>query len=209
MSMETTRMTAAVAAVAPQADLRRWVPPLKAGMARWAVNTPRRAALFLGQVAVESEGFRRTKEDLSYSAERMCEVWPSHFPAIADALPFAFRPRALACRIYANRLGNGPEESGDGWTFIGRGLIQLTGRGNYEEFARAVGKTPEAAATYLETCEGASESAAWFFQRAGLDALADADPWNLREATRRINGGELGLKERTELALRALKELVA
>ena len=100
----------------------------------------------------------------------------------------------IANRVYANRMGNGPEESGDGWRYCGRGLIQLTGKDNYTNFAKAVGKTVDEVVAYLDTLEGAIESACWFWKKNNLNAIADSK--DMAKATKVINGGDLGLAER-------------
>src|ERR1700722_6560573 len=135
------RLGAALMAVAPHlaADNRAaWVAALAGPLLKAGITTPRCVAAFLGQCAVESAGFRSMEEDLSYSAARLCVVWPTRFPTVEAAEACALQPEVLANRVYANRLGNGDEASGDGWRFRGRGLIQVTGRAAYQRFARAM-----------------------------------------------------------------------
>lgn len=200
----------ALAAVAPRlsdADLNAWWDALEPAMDAAGINTPRRAAAFLGQVAEETGGFSTLAENLNYSAPRMCQVWPSRFPTLAAATPYARNPQKLAARVYANRLGNGDESSGDGWTYRGRGLIQLTGKALYTQFGQSCGKTAAEAAAFLETKEGAAASAAWYWGMRHLNPLADA--WNLSGITKLVNGGLTNLQTRITLSNAALHALGA
>jgi putative chitinase len=154
---------------------------------------------------VESGGFLILEEDLSYSAARLCEVWPGRFPNADSARACAFQPEALANDIYANRMGNGDPASGDGWYFRGRGLIQITGRAAYERFARAMSMTLDQAVAHSATMAGAADSAVWFWSDNDLNKLADA--WLLDAMTRRINGALTGAAERNRLCRSALHAL--
>jgi putative chitinase len=201
-------LDAPLAAVAPHltpAERSDWVKALSAPLRRAAVTTPRRVAAFLGQCAVESGGFRTLEEDLAYSAPRLCQVWPNHFPDQAAARACAFQPEALADVVYANRLGDGPPGSGDGWRFRGRGLIQITGRSAYERFAKSMGMTLDQAVEHAATHGGAADSAAWFWGANDLNKLADA--WTLEKLTRAVNGGLLGATERSRLCAAALQAI--
>jgi putative chitinase len=200
----------ALLAVAPRltADARAaWVAALAEPLAKAGITSPRCVAAFLGQCAVESAGFLTMEEDLSYSAGRLCEVWPSRFPTLQDAEPCAMQPEALANRVYADRLGNGDPASGDGWKFRGRGLIQITGRTSYEHFAQAMGMTLDEAVEYAATPAGAADSAAWYWTVNNLNALANS--WSIDLMTRKINGGMAGAAERTRLCDAALKAIGA
>ena len=197
-------------AVAPHltADVRAaWLTALIEPLLKADITTPRCVAAFLGQCAVESAGFGSMEEDLSYSATRLCEVWPSRFPNIEAAEACALHPEALANRVYANRLGNGDEASGDGWRFRGRGLIQITGRGNYQRFAQAMSMTLDQAVEHAATRAGAADSAAWFWSVNELNALANT--WSIDLMTRKINGGMAGAAERTRLCEAALQAIGA
>ena len=201
-------LVSAIGAAAPQlaiADRATWETALTAPMLKADITKPRRVASFTGQVAVESGGFRVLVEDLSYSAERLCQVWPARFPDAATAGSCARNPEALANRVYGGRLGNGPEDSGDGWRFRGRGLIQLTGRANYTALATwlADGRTADDLADWLASSEGAAASACWFWSAHGLNAMADA--WQVTASTQRINGGTTGLQARLVACNAALK----
>lgn len=198
-------LASALLAVAPHlTDLQRqtWTAALSPRLGRAALTTPRRIAAFLGQCAIESGGFRQLEEDLTYSADRLCQVWPSHFPTLEAARTCAARPETLANTVYANRLGNGDAASGDGWRFRGRGLIQLTGRAAYERFAKATGRALDQAVACAAMPEGAVESAAWFWSANTLNRFADA--WMLDNLTKAINGGLLQASERARLSEAAL-----
>jgi putative chitinase len=183
------RLDAALRAVAPHLTGTArvdWADILGARLCKAVITKSRRVAAFLGQCAVESGGFQILEEDLSYSAARLCEVWPGQFPDADAAEACAFRPEALANHVYANRMGNGDPASGDGWCFRGRGLIQITGRTAYERFARAMNMTIDQAVAHSATRAGAADSAIWFWSDNNLNKLADA--WLLDSMTRKING---------------------
>ncbi len=201
-------LDAALRAVAPHlttAERADWVGILGARLCKAAITKSRRVAAFLGQCAVESGGFQILEEDLSYSAARLCEVWPARFPDTEAAASCAFQPQALANHVYANRMGNGDPASGDGWCFRGRGLIQITGRAAYERFARAMNMTIDQAVAHSATLAGAADSAIWFWSDNNLNRLADA--WLLDAMTRKINGGLTGAAERMQLCRAALHAL--
>jgi putative chitinase len=204
------RLDPALMAVAPHltgAERAGWAMALAEPLLKAGIITPHGIAAFLGQCAVESAGFGSMEEDLSYSAARLCEVWPGRFPNIEAAEACALHPEALANRVYANRLGNGDEASGDGWRFRGRGLIQITGRGNYQRFAKAMGMTLDQAVEHAATQAGAADSAAWFWSVNELNALANT--WSIDLMTRKINGGMAGAAERTRLCEAALQAIGA
>lgn len=193
----TVDMLAAVAPRTPREVLEPLAAPMAAACARFGIDRPVRIAAFLSQCAHESGGFRLREESLSYSAPRLMKVWPKRFPTLAAAQAYARMPERLANKVYANRMGNGDPASGDGWRFRGRGFKQLTGRSNYTAFAAAVGKPLDEILDYIETDEGACMSAGWFWSSNRLNALADAR--DIKELTKRINGGDIGLRERTAL----------
>lgn len=195
----------ALRAVAPHlTDTERaaWVAVLVQSLRKAGIAAPRGVAAFLGQCAVESGGFRELEEDLSYSAARLCAVWPNRFPTLEATQGCVGQPEALANRVYADRMGNGDEASGDGWRFRGRGLIQITGRTAYEQFARAMAMTVDHAVDYVSTQAGAADSAAWFWTTNGLNALANS--WSIDLLTRKISGGTAGAAERSRLCEAAL-----
>jgi putative chitinase len=203
-------LDAALRAVAPHlsdAERAGWVAVLAEQLRKAGITTPRCVAAFLGQCAHESGGFRDLEENLNYSAARLCQVWPNRFPTVEAADACALQPEVLANRVYANRLGNGDEASGDGWQFHGRGLIQITGRAAYEKFARASGMTLDQAVEHAATQSGAAVSAAWFWTENDLNALANS--WSIDLLTRKINGGSAGAAERSRLCEAALHVLGA
>lgn len=186
--------------------LAKYVEPLNVVGEHFGLfDNPKRMAAFLAQVAHESGGFNFTKEGLNYSAAALNKTFKKYFPTVASAQPYARQPAKIANKVYANRMGNGPESSGDGYRFCGRGLIQLTGRNNYTRFANAIGKTLPETIAYLETPEGAVASAAWFWDVNKLNIYADKG--DFVGLTRRINGGTIGLADRKhhyDIALKAL-----
>lgn len=163
----------------------------------YEINSPQRIAAFMAQCAHESGGFMVLTENLNYRWQSLRKVFPKYFPDDAIAQDYANRPNkqeAIANRVYANRMGNGPEESGDGYRYRGRGLIQLTGRQNYTWFAASLEITPEEAAEYMSTFEGAAQSACWFWETNKLNQWADKG--DILTLTKRINGGTIGLDDR-------------
>ena len=174
-----------------------WHNALSLCLPDYDINTPNRVAAFIAQCSHESGGFKFLKENLNYRAASLRRVFPRYFPDDNTANYYASLPNkqeAIANRVYANRMGNGDEASGDGWRFCGRGLIQLTGRSNYSNFAISIATPVEEIPTYLETFEGAVQSACWFWESNRLNQWADNG--DIKELTRRINGGYIGLDDR-------------
>lgn len=177
--------------------VQQWHDALSQLLPDYEINTPQRIAAFIAQCAHESGGFTAIKENLNYRAATLRRLFPKYFPTDELANRYASMPNkqeAIANRIYANRMGNGPEESGDGYRFCGRGLIQLTGRNNYTLFAESLEISVEEASEYLETFEGAAQSACWFWESNNLNRFADVG--DIRGLTRAINGGFIGLEDR-------------
>ena len=164
---------------------------------KYEINTPNRAAGFLAQCGHESNGFTVLKENLNYKAEALNKIFHKYFPTVESANDYAHNPEKIANRIYADRMGNGDEASGDGYKFRGRGAIQLTGRDNYTKFGASIGLDPEACVADMETLDGGVESAMWFWRTNGLNAICDAD--DIVKMTKRVNGGVIGLAERTQI----------
>ena len=163
----------------------------------YEINTPQRVAAFVAQCAHESGNFMILQENLNYKWQSLRKLFPKYFPDDAIAQDYASRPNkqaAIANRIYANRMGNGPEESGDGYKYRGRGLIQLTGKHNYTWFAASLEISPDEASDYLSTFEGAAQSACWFWETNKLNQWADKG--DIVTLTKRINGGTIGLDDR-------------
>jgi putative chitinase len=179
-----------------------WHEALEKLLPDYDINTPHRVAAFIAQCAHESGGFREIKENLNYRAETLGKVWPRLFPA-GIAEQYAHNQEAIANRAYADRMGNGNEASGDGFRYCGRGLIQLTGHDNYQAFADSVEMAVEDVPAYLATFEGAVQSACWFWESNNLNQLADSG--DILTMTKRINGGTLGLDDRTARYTRALE----
>lgn len=174
----------------------------------FGINTTVRWAAFIAQVAHESAQLTRLVEGLSYSVRGLMLTWPKRFPEEAAAKPYARNPEKLANFVYGNRLGNGPPESGDGWRYRGRGLIQVTGKANYGDVGVALGLPLIAQPAMLERPTDAVRSAAWFWQSHGLNQLADENTLDAFETiTRRINGGITGLAERVALWRKAQEVL--
>ena len=174
-----------------------WFQALNQLLPDYDINTPQRVAAFVAQCAHESGNFRILKENLNYKAASLRKIFPKYFPDDATANQYASLPNkqeAIANKVYANRMGNGDEASGDGWRFCGRGLIQLTGKDNYSWFAASLGITIEEAAEYLQTFEGAAQSACWFWETNNLNQWADKG--DILTLTKRINGGTIGLDDR-------------
>ena len=181
----------------------KWEIPLNQVFVKYDLDTSKRQAAFIGQCAVESANFTRLQENLNYSAQRLTQVWPSRFPNISMAEPYANNPEKLANFVYAGRMGN--LQDGDGWKFHGRGLIQLTGRENYANCGSGVGVDLIDNPDLLLTPQYAVLSAGWFWNKKGLNTLADSQEYGAM--TRRINGGLTGLDERIAKITKALQVL--
>ena len=172
----------------------RLTPALDVAMARYEIDTPARMAAFLAQLAHESGQLQRWSENLSYRWQRLREVFPKYFKTDADAQAFDRQPERIANRVYGGRMGNGPEASGDGWRYRGRGPIQLTGKDNYRACGADIGVDLVNQPERLETPDVGCLAAGWFWAKRGLNALADAG--DFVAITKRINGGLIGLEER-------------
>jgi putative chitinase len=184
-----------------------WYHALEQALPDYDINTPQRVAAFIAQCAHESGNFRALKENLNYKAESLMRVWPKYFPNMEIAQRYAHNQEMIANRAYGGRMGNGPEESGDGWKFCGRGLIQLTGRSNYQAFADSIETPIEDIPAFLATFEGAVQSACWFWENNNLNQWADKG--DILTLTKRINGGTLGLEDRKKHYEHALHVLGA
>jgi putative chitinase len=161
--------------------------------------TPVRAAHFFAQTAHETGGFKAFSENLNYSADGLNKIFPKYFKnAGRDAVPFARNPEKIANIVYASRMGNGDAASGDGWKFRGRGALQLTGKANYEAFAKYLGNNEVLENPDLVATKYAFESAMFFFERNKLWAICDKgiNDAAILELTKRINGGTHGLEDR-------------
>lgn len=184
-----------------------YLDALSEHMPRFGIDSPARIAAFLAQIAHESQDFTRVTENLNYSAQGLAGTWPGRYRG-SKGQPNALahrlhrNPQAIANNVYADRMGNGPESSGDGWRHRGAGLKQLTGKNNQRAFGDAVGVPLADVPAYLQTPEGAAQSACWFWKVNNLGPLADRGAFD--ELTRKINGGLIGLAERKDYHARAV-----
>jgi putative chitinase len=186
--------------------LNHWHDVLAQLMPDYEINTPSRMAAFLAQCAHESADFTTLKENLNYRPVTLRKIFGKYFPTDELAQQYCSKPNkqeAIANRVYANRMGNGDEASGDGFRYCGRGLIQLTGRDNYTWFAASLQISPEDASEYLQTFEGAAQSACWFWETNNLNAFADVG--DLVTMTKRINGGTIGMEDRQHKYMHSMK----
>ena len=181
----------------------KWEEPLQAAFDKYDINTPRRQAAFLGQCAHESGNFKALQENLNYSAEGLMKTWPSRFPTKELADQYARQPAKIAGKVYNGRLGNTSEE--EAAKYLGRGLIQLTGKENYERCGSAIGVDLVNEPTLLVEPNHAAMSAGWFWNKKGLNELADAQEHG--QITKRINGGQIGLDDRIAKTTKALAAL--
>jgi putative chitinase len=181
----------------------KWLNPLNKAFEKYDISTPKRQAAFIGQCGHESNNFRTLEENLHYSAAALMRVWPSRFPDMDTAEKYANSPEKIANKVYAGRMGN--TEEGDGWRYHGRGLIQLTGKENYEHCGSSLGVDLVGNPDWLLEPEYATLSAAWFFNKKGLNQIADLG--DVVTLTKRINGGTLGLDDRVMRTNRALAVL--
>lgn len=190
--------------------VKQWHSALSRLLPDYEINTPQRIAAFVAQCAHESGEFTALRENLNYKAVTLRKIFPRYFPTDELAQQYAAMPnkqQAIANLVYANRMGNGPPESGDGYRYSGKGLIQLTGKDNYTWFAASLGISVEEAAEYLETFEGAAQSACWFWETNNLNQWADKG--DILTLTKRINGGTIGLEDRIKHYEHALHVLGA
>lgn len=180
-----------------------WYIAMNTVLPKWEINSVERVSGFLSQCAHESNNFKSIVENLNYSAVQLNKVFAKYFvKAGRDAKLYERQPEKIANVVYADRLGNGNTNSGEGWKFRGRGLIQLTGKSNYSNFAEYKKMSLDEVISYLQTKEGALESACWFWNSRNINRAADAR--DIKTMTRLVNGGENGLADRTEKWEKAL-----
>lgn len=190
--------------------INNWYEALSQLLPDYEINTPQRIAAFVAQCAHESGGFTILKENLNYKPVTLRKIFGKYF--IDDAIATDYcsqqnKQEAIANRVYANRMGNGDEASGDGWRYAGKGLIQLTGKQNYTWFAASLKISVQEASEYLLTFEGAAQSACWFWETNNLNQWADKG--DIITLTKRINGGTIGLEDRIKHYEHALHVLGA
>ena len=191
----------------PKNTLHEFLLPLNNYMEMYGIDTKQRQAAFLAQIGHESGGFRYREENLYYSTQGLMKTFRKYFPSEDLAVQYSRQPAKIASRVYANRMGNGTEESGDGWTFRGRGLIQLTGKNNYIKMGKLLNLSIKEVVDYLSTVTGAVESATAYWKDNKLNRFADEG--DITGLTRAINGGLNGLEERVSLYEVALETLSA
>jgi putative chitinase len=183
----------------------KFLDPLNETFERFNISTPHQQAAFIGQTCHESANYTRLEEGLSYSAERLMKIWPKRFPTLESAQPYARNGKALANKVYANRMGNRDEASGDGGRFFGRGAIQLTGYSNYFHAGKALGVDFVMEPNLVATPKYAILTAGWFWDTHGCNAIADRGDWT--QLTKKINGGTIGLDDRIKHINEALAVL--
>lgn len=198
MSFEFEFTQDKLAQIIPQAKygVQVWYDEMAELLPLFEITTAERVAAFIAQTAHESGGYTALVENLNYSAEALNRVWPRRFPTIEFAKQFARNPIKIANTVYSNRMGNGAPETGDGFLYRGRGLIQLTGKTNYSLFAEYAEIPVQDAPGYIETPRGAIHSACWFWHTNNLNGYADAGEFTAM--TRIINGGTNGLQDRIQ-----------
>lgn len=184
-----------------------WLQPLTEVFDRYEINTPLRQAAFIGQCIHESGTFKMLRENLNYSAESLHRVWPSRFPTVESAQPYHRNPDKIANKVYGGRMGNGPEETGEGALYCGRGLIQLTGKDNYRMAGDALGEDLVSSPDLVCGPKYAALTAGWFWNKRGLNKEADAKDYV--GMTKKINGGTIGLDDRIKHINHALAVLSA
>lgn len=199
-----------VAAGVKQATAEKWVLAVSTACREFGIDTPQRIAGFLSQCAHESAGFERLQENLNYSADGMAAIWPRRFAILGSdgkpvkkdgknqpnkfALALHRKPEMIANVVYANRMGNGPTESGEGWLYRGRGLKQLTGKDNHKACSEGLGVDLVSNPDLLLEPTYAARSAAWFWHKNNCNTFADAE--DIQGLTKRINGGLIGFEDR-------------
>ena len=187
-----------------------WLPWLQKTCDRYSINNVNRQSAFLGQCMHESNSFKVLQENLHYSTNGLKSVWGSRFPTNEIADKYANHPDMIANKVYANRMGNGDEESGDGWKYRGRGIIQCTGKDLYKTLSNALNIDLISDPDMLLEMPYASMSAGWFWNKKGLNDLADQNNYEAtKEMTKRINGGFNGLDDRILKIEQAKKVLTA
>jgi len=185
--------------------IEHWTNALNKILPEYEIDNPVRVAAFIAQCAHESGNFKFLTENLNYRWESLRKIFPRYFATDELAQQYARQPERIANKLYANRMGNGDETSGDGWRYRGRGLIQLTGRDNYFWFSQSIETPIEEIPAYLETFEGAIQSACWFWETNKLNQWADSG--DIETLSRRINGGTIGLEDRKKHYAHALEVL--
>lgn len=183
----------------------QWLNPLNTGFTRMNITTPGAVAMFMAQCSHESNQFKVLSENLNYSADGLMKIFPKYFKTIQVASQYARQPEKIANIVYANRMGNGPESSGDGWRYRGKSILQCTGKNNHAAFAVFKKMTVNDICAYLLTVEGSVEFALYFWETNKLTKLVELK--DVPTATKIINGGTIGLEHRTSEYIRIRKIL--
>jgi putative chitinase len=181
----------------------KWLGPLEETFAKYDISTSLRQAAFIGQCAHESNNFKILQENLNYSAEGLMKTWPSRFSTLDIASQYAHNPQKIAGKVYNGRMGNTSEEEAS--KYFGRGLIQLTGKENYDNCGKGIGADLIGQPDLLAQPNYAALSAGWFWNKKGLNALADSKDYDTM--TKRINGGLLGIDDRKAKITKAISVL--
>lgn len=189
----TKEQFAQLSSVTNSSEQDAWVGAINMICPKYGINTKERMEMFMAQCAHESNGFTALIENLNYNTNALQTIFRKYFNSKQAAI-YARQPEKIANIIYANRMGNGPTESGDGWKYRGRGVLQITGKANYMKFAASLMISLDETIKYLETKNGAIEGACWFFQTNNLMHACDAK--DVLEATKIINGGTIGQDDR-------------
>ena len=188
------------------ANVLKYIDALNATFARYHINTPLRIAHYLSQVGHESLSFSVMQENLNYSAEGLVRTFPKYFSTLQVARQYARQPMKIASKVYANRLGNGSEATGEGWIYRGKGAIQLTGKVNHEMYGKNVGVDFVSNPELLLSLPYVIDSSGWYFSVMNLLPVCDND--NCKVLTRKINGGYNGYDDRVKRLLIAKQVLL-
>ena len=195
-----------VAELLPRIEAQVWFDAMTRVLPKWNIDTVDRVAGFIAQTSHESGGYSVLTENLNYSAEALDKIFPKYFKrAGRDARNYHRQPEKIANVIYANRMDNGNENSGDGWRFRGGGILQLTGRYNYTQFGKAEDMSAEEATEFVRSPIGALASACWFWDTNNINKYCDTQ--DITGMTKRINGGTIGLEDRKKHYAHALEVL--
>jgi len=187
-------------------EIGQWYEAMEEILPYYEINTENRVAGFIAQCCHESNNFRVITENLNYSSKALDSIFGKYFVrAGRDSKPYHRQPEKIANIVYAGRMDNGDTDSGDGWRFRGRGVIQLTGRHNYTKFGDTLGYTPEQTVKYLKSKAGALESACWYWKTNNINKYCDKQ--DIVTMTKRINGGTIGLADRKKHYAHALEVL--
>jgi len=173
---------------------QEWLEPLNDTFEKYQINTSKRQACFIGQTMHESGGYKFLRENLNYSAKALMNTWPSRFPDMDTAEKYERNPSKIAGKVYAGRMGNTTEEEAQ--KYIGRGLIQLTGKENYKNCGDGIGVDLLNNPDLLSEPKYAALSAGWFWNKRNLNQYADSNPMDIVDMTKKLNGGVIGLEDR-------------